>query len=134
MTMLTKDQVLAVVTEASAKMAADANYTSIMVGGFVQTQQPVSHFIQAHEQELGGAEGIVSVIFHCALVMSAFERVGRRIRMLTYDDLDAAAGGKPLVRLEKSQLPLHEFILANIENPAAQSLIAIVSLAIDGAL
>ena len=49
---LTKDQVLSVVTEASKKMAADANYTSVMVGGFVQSQQPISNFIQAHEREL----------------------------------------------------------------------------------
>lgn len=133
-TQLTKDQVLTVVTEASAKMGADANYTSIMVGDFVGTQQPVSHFIQAHEQELGGAEGIVSVIFHCALVVTAFERAKQRPRTLTYQDLDAAAAGNPLVRLEKTQLPLHEFILANVENPSAQNLIAIVALAIDSTI
>jgi hypothetical protein len=130
---LTKEQVLAVVNEAGKKMSADANYTSIMVGGFVQSQQPISHFIQAHEQELGGAEGIVSVIFHCALIASAYQRAGGRIRTLTYEDLDAAARGEPLARLEKAQLPLHEFILANVENVEAQKLIAMISLAIDGA-
>ncbi len=130
---LTKDQVLSVVTEASTKMAADANYTSIMVGGFVQAQQPTSHFIQAHEQELGGAEGIVSVIFHCALVATAFQRAGARIRTLSYDDLDAASQGEPLARLADAQLPLHEFILANVEDAHAQRLIAMIALAIDGA-
>jgi hypothetical protein len=130
---LTKEQVLTVVTEAGKKMSADSNYTSIMVGGFVQSQQPISHFIQAHEQELGGAEGIVSVIFHCALIASAYQRAGGRIRTLTYEDLDAAARGEPLARLEKAQLPLHEFILANVENVEAQKLIAMISLAIDGA-
>ena len=131
---LTQEQVRAVVTEASAKMGQDPNYTSIMVGDFVQAQQPVSHFIQAHEQELGGAEGIVSVIFHCALVMTAFERTKKRPRSLTYEDLDAAASGNPLTRLQKAQLPLHEFILANVESPSAQNLIAIVALALDGAV
>jgi hypothetical protein len=130
---LTKEQVLTVVNEAGKKMSVDANYTSIMVGGFVQSQQPISHFIQAHEQELGGAEGIVSVIFHCALIASAYQRAGGRIRTLTYEDLDAAARGEPLARLEKAQLPLHEFILANVENVEAQKLIAMISLAIDGA-
>ena len=130
---LTKEHVLTVVNEAGKKMSADANYTSIMVGGFVQSQQPISHFIQAHEQELGGAEGIVSVIFHCALVSAAYQRAGGRIRTLTYEDLDAAARGEPLARLEKAQLPLHEFILANVENVEAQKLIAMISLAIDGA-
>jgi len=128
---LTKDQVLSVVTEASTKMG-DANYTSLMVGGFVQAQQPAAHFIQAHEQELGGAEGIISVIFHCALVATAFQRAGSRIRTLTYEDLDVAARGEPLVQLEQTQLPLHEFVLANVESAHAQRLIAVIALAIAG--
>jgi len=130
---LTKDQVLSVVTEASKKMSSDANYTSVMVGGFVQSQQPICNFIQAHERELGGAEGIVSVIFHCALVAEAFRRAGGRVRPLSYEDLDAAARGEPLVRLEEAQLPLHEFIKANVESVEAQKLIAMIALAIDGA-
>ena len=41
--------------------------------------------------------------------------------------------GMELVRLEKAQLPLHEFIKANVENEEAQKLIAMIALAIDGA-
>ena len=128
---LTKEQVAAVVTEASQKMS-DPNYSSILVGGFVQTQTPVAQFISAHEQELGGAEAIVSVIFHCALVAQCFQRAGGKIRELSYEDLDAAARGEPLKRLQKAQLPLHEFILANVENEEAQKLIAMIAHAIDG--
>ena len=128
---LTKDQVAAVVTEASTKMS-DPNYSAVMVGGFVQSQMPVSNFIQAHERELGGAEAIVSVIFHCALVVQMFQRAGGKIRTLSYEDLDAAARGEPLIRLHKAQLPLHEFIKANVENAEAQNLIAMIALAIDG--
>ncbi len=128
---LSKEQVMAVVSEASTKMS-DPNYSAVMVGGFVQSQTPVSHFIQAHERELGGAEAIVNVIFHCALVAQCFQRAGGRTRTLTYEDLDAAARGEPLIRLEKAQLPLHEFIKANVENVEAQKLIAMIALALDG--
>ena len=128
---LTKDQVAAVVTEASQKMN-DSNYSAVMVGGFVQNQTSVAQFISAHERELGGAEAIVSVIFHCALVAQAFQRAGGKVRTLSYEDLDAAARGEPLARLEKAQLPLHEFILANIENVDAQKLVAMIALAING--
>lgn len=128
---LTKEQVAAVVTEASQKMS-DPNYSSILVGGFVQTQTPVAQFISAHERELGGAEAIINVIFHCALIAEAFKRNGGKIRELSYEDLDAAARGEPLKRLHKAQLPLHEFILANVENEEAQKLIAMIALAIDG--
>ena len=127
---LTKDQVAAVVTEASAKMS-DPNYASVLVGGFVQQQTPVSNFISAHERELGGAEGVVGVIFHCALVAECYKRNGGKVRTLSYEDLDAAARGEPLVRLEKAQLPLHEFIKANIENEESQKLVAMIALALD---
>lgn len=129
---LTKEQVASVVTEASQKMN-DPNYSAVMVGGFVQSQTPVAQFISAHERELGGAESIVTVIFHCALVAECYRRAGGRVRTLSYEDLDAAARGEPLIRLEKAQLPVHEFIKANIENEEAQKLIAMIALAIDGA-
>lgn len=129
---LSKEQVAAVVSEASAKMA-DPNYSAVMVGGFVQQQTPVAQFISAHERELGGAEAIVNVIFHCALVAQCYQRAGGRLRTLSYEDLDAAARGEPLVRLAKAQLPIHEFICANVENVDAQKLIAMIALAIDSA-
>jgi hypothetical protein len=74
----------------------------------------------------------VNVIFHCALVAQCFQRNGGRVRTLSYEDLDGAATGEPLARLEKAQLPLHEFILANVENVDAQKLVAMIALAIDG--
>ena len=129
---LTKEQVATVVQEASKKMS-EANYSAVLVGGFVQSQTPISNFISAHERELGGAEAIVNVIFHCALVAQCFQRAGGRIRTLSYEDLDSVSQGEPLVKLEKAQLPLHEFIKANVENVEAQKLIALIALAIAGA-
>jgi hypothetical protein len=126
---LTKEQVATVVTEASQKMS-DPNYSAVLVGGFVQNQTPVAQFISAHERELGGAEAIVNVIFHCALVAQCFQRNGGRIRTLSYQDLDDAARGEPMVRLETAQPPLHEFIKANIEQEETQKLVAMIALAI----
>jgi hypothetical protein len=128
---LTKDQVASVVREASTKMS-DPNYASVLVGAFVQSQTPVAQFISAHESDLGGADGVINVIFHCALVAQAYQRAGGRIRTLSYEDLDSAARGDPMKNLEEAQLPLHEFIAANVENKQAQELIAMIALAIDG--
>lgn len=127
---LTKEQVASVVTEASQKMS-DPNYSAVLVGGFVQSQAQVTQFISAHERELGGAEAIINVIFHCALVGQCYSRNGGRMRTLSYADLDDAARGEPLVRLEQVQLPLHEFIKANIESEEAQKLVAMIALAIN---
>jgi len=127
---LSKEQVAAVVAEASKKMS-EPNYSAVLVGGFVQSQTPVAQFISAHERDLGGAEAIVNVIFHCALVAQCFQRNGGKVRTVSYEDLDGAARGEPLARLEEAQLPLHEFIKANVENEEAQKLIAMIALAFD---
>ena len=128
---LTQEQVAAVVTEASKKMS-DPNYSAVLVGGFVQSQPQVSQFISAHDRELGGAESIVNVIFHCALVAQCYSRNGGRVKTLSYEDLDSAARGNSLANLETKQLPLAEFIVSNIENVDAQKLVAMIALAIDG--
>ncbi len=129
---LTNEQVAAVVTEASQKMS-DPNYSAVMVGGFVQAQTPVSQFISAHTDDLGGAESIINVIFHCALVATAFERNRGRLRELSYEDLDAASRGEPMLHLKTRQPAVADFIIANVEHPEAQKLIALIALAIDGA-
>ncbi|MBA3398042.1 MAG: hypothetical protein H0T89_35785 [Deltaproteobacteria bacterium] len=127
---LTKDQVMAVVTEASQKMS-DPNYSAVMVGGFVQSQTPVAQFISAHESDLGGAEAIINVIFHCALVATCFQKAGSRLRELSYEDLDAAARGDSLKRLDEAQPMVHEFLAANIEHEETRKLVALIALAID---
>jgi hypothetical protein len=129
---LTNEQVAAVVTEASKKMS-DANYSAVMVGGFVQSQTPVSQFLSAHTDDLGGAEAIINVIFHCALIATAFERNRGRLRELSYEDLDSASRGEPLPRLAKAQPAVHDFIQANVEHPESAKLVALIALAIDGA-
>lgn len=129
---LTNEQVAAIVSEASTKMS-DPNYSAVMVGGFVQSQTPAAQFIGAHDQELGGAESVVNVIFHCALVSACFQRGGGRTpRTLSYEDLDSAARGKPLDNLAKIQPAVADFIKTNIEHPKAQELVAMISIGFDG--
>ena len=120
-----------VVAEASKKMS-DPNYSAVAVGGFVQGQTPATQYITAHEPELGNAEGIVSVIFHAALLSQCFERAnGRSIRMISYEDLDSVATGDPLPILAKRQPALSDFIVSNIEHKEAQKLLALLALAMD---
>ena len=125
---LTNEQVAEIVAEASKKMS-DPNYSAVMVGGFVQSQTPAAQFISAHDQDLGGAESVVNVIFHCALISTFFQRSGGRTpRTLGYDDLDLAARGKPLDHLAKVQPAVADFIKTNVETPHAQELIAIIAI------
>jgi hypothetical protein len=120
-----------VVTEASTKMS-DPNYSAVMVGGFVQSQNPAAQFVTAHESELGSADAIVSVIFHAALLAECFRRAsGRAIRPMSYEDLDSAAANDPLPTLAKRQPALSDFIVSNVESKSAQQLLALLALAMD---
>lgn len=131
---LKKEVVAEVVAEASRRMS-DANYAAVLVGAFVEHQTPASQFISAHEDELGGAEAIIGVIFHAALVAAAFERgSGRTARPLSYEDLDAVAQGDALAKLATAQPAMHEFITSNVEHPASAKLLALLALAFDHAL
>lgn len=126
---LKKEVVAEVVAEASRRMS-DPNYSAILVGAFVESQTPATQFISAHEDELGGAEAIIGVIFHAALIAAAFERgAGRTARPLSYEDLDAVARGDSLAALSTAQPALHEFITSNVEAVASQRLLALLALA-----
>lgn len=123
-----------VVSEASAKMS-DANYSAVLVGGFVQGQTMVAQFISAHDQELGSPDAIVSVIFHAALLGVVFARAaGRTLRALTFEDLDVVAGGDSLATLADLQPSVSDFIVSNIETPPARTVLALIALAMDRAM
>lgn len=126
-----KETVAEVVAEASQRMS-EPNYSAGLVGGFVQAQPSVVQYISAHEDELGGAEGVVSVVFHAGLIGQMFQRGnGGRIRVVSFDDLDRASGGDSLELLSVAQPFIHGFIEENVGSPVARSVLALVSLAMD---
>ena len=126
-----KDHVAEVVAEASQKMS-DPNYSAVLVGGFVQGQTPIIQFVSAHETELGGADAIVNVVFHAALIGQFFQRgTGRSPRIVSFDDLDRAAGGDSLALLGQVQPFVHGFIDENVTDPEAKRILALIALAFD---
>lgn len=128
---LKKEAVTEVVAEASKKMS-DPNYSAVMVGSFVQGQPAITQFVSAHDQELGGADAIVNVIFHAALIGQFFQRGnGRSPRIASFEDLDRVSGGDSLDLLARVQPYVHGFIEENVEHPEARKLLALIALAFD---
>ncbi len=128
-----QETVEAVVKETSQKMS-DPHDSAVLVGGFVQQQAMVTQFISAHDRELGGTEAIVGVIFHAALLGVVFSRAaGRAVRILSFDDLDAVAGGDALATLGERQPSVGDFIASNVENVEARKILALIALAMDRA-
>ena len=123
--------VLEVVKEASTKMS-DANYSAVMVGGFVQTQGPAAQYISAHADELGGPEGVVNTIFHAALIALCFQRGNRRsVRRIRFEELDLVASGDREATLREQQPAVLDYILANVELDAMKRVLMLLALAME---
>ena len=81
-----------VVTEVSAG-AEDPQHVASLVGAFMQLQPTVGHYVSAHSNELG-LEGVVLTLLHASVLARAVELArGRRLRLVRFEDLDAAKSG-----------------------------------------
>ena len=128
---LKKEAVTAVVADASKQMS-DPNYAAVLVGGFVESQTAVTQYVSAHDVELGGADAIVNVIFHAALIAQFYQRgTGRSPKIASFDDLDRAAGGDSLALLAEVQPFIHGFIDENVTDHEAKRILALIALALD---
>jgi hypothetical protein len=128
---IAKQTVAEVVQEASLKMQ-DPSYSAVMVGSFVQEQNPACHYISAHADEIGGTEQVVSTIFHAALLALCFQRAGgRSVPQMDFADLDQVAGSDVLARLERAQPALHEYICSNVEAGKVRDILCLLALAMD---
>ncbi len=119
------------VKEASAKMS-DPNYSAVLVGGFVQSQAAVAHYISASADELGGAEEVVNTIFHTALIAEAFKKANNQtISAMSFEILDKVAEGDRKEKLTRKQPAVLEYIETNIDNPAMANTVMLFALAMD---
>jgi hypothetical protein len=126
------DVVAKIVAEASTRMT-EANYSAVMVGGFVRSQGPTAEYIKAHAAELGGPAGVVNTIFHAALIALCFQRGhgGRVVRKMTFEDLDRAAVPDRDEALARLQPAIHGYIEANVEAAPMQRVLQLIALTMD---
>ena len=129
--LISQAMVADVVKEASVKMQ-DANYSAVMVGGFVQTQGPAAQYISAHAAEVGGAEGVINTIFHAALIALCFQRANRRsVRNIRFEELDHVASGDREATLRSQQPAVLDYIDVNVELPAMRQVLTLLALAME---
>jgi hypothetical protein len=122
-----------VVKDVSEKMS-DANYTSVLVGGFVQEQAPAAQYLSAHADELGGPEGVVHAIFHAAVVAVCFQRAhNRSLPQISFEELDRATAGDREAELKDQQPAVLEYFEANVESEPMRRVLMLVALAMEAA-
>jgi len=123
--------VVEVVQEASTKMS-DANYSAVMVGGFVQGQRAACQYISSFADELGGPEAVVNTIFHASLIALCFQRgYSRSVRAIQFDELDHVSDGDREAALKIQQPAILEYIEANVEDATMRKVLVLLSLAME---
>ena len=126
-----EELVVKVVEEASSKMS-DANYSAVLVGGFVQSQSAVAQYISSYADDLGGAEAVVNTIFHAALMGLCFQRTNNQtIREIAFEDLDHVSEGDREDQLRQLQPALLEFLEANVEDKIMKKVLMLIGLAME---
>ena len=86
------------------------------------------------EAFLGGADGVVTTIFHASLIALCFQRAqNQTVRALTFDDLNHVSGSDREARLEKEQPALLGYIAANVESAPMRELLTLIALAMEWA-
>lgn len=124
------EHMAAVVTDASKRMQ-NPDFSAGIVGEFVVGQPAISQYVSASEGELGGAEGVLAVIFHAGLLAAAIERaLGMPCPTAGFEDLDRATQGDPKKILKQTQPALYEFIASNIDDKARQRMLCLAGVAL----
>jgi len=98
----------------------------------VQAQPAATKYMTAHVKELGGAEAVVSMIFHAQLIAACFLRhAGRSVRKMTFAELDSVAGDDRDDALKKRQPAIYDYLQANVEHPEMRKVLTLVALGMD---
>jgi len=120
-----------VVKEAGLKMS-DPRYAQTLVGSWVQSQPDAARYMSASAKELGGPEGVVNTVFHCALIAQCYLRHhGRSVRSMLFRELDAAATGDREATLRKKQPAIADYVEANVENAEMKRTVILMALGMD---
>ncbi len=128
--MIVSETCIAAVVEDAGKEMHDPKYITGCVDRLMGAQPAVSRYVVAHQRELG-VEGVVSVLFHAAIIHASVTCAkGREPDRLSYAELDAAARATPTVEaLASSEPNIAAYIASNVETAQARDLLAHVGAA-----
>jgi hypothetical protein len=135
-----KEQHVATVVKEVSAGADDPQHVASVVGAFMQLQPTVGHYVSAYSRELG-LEGVVLTLLHASVLARAVElALGRRLRAVRFDDLDAAARGgndRPLADEEpelwgyvEGNVTVEDATLGGARRKAALEVLAVIARAL----
>jgi hypothetical protein len=111
--LISSAQVERVVSDISSG-AADPNHVATVVGGLMQRQGAIGHYVQGHARELS-LEGTVMLLLHAAVLIRCVETaMGRDIPRLDFRALDRAARAENVEHIFVMQPALASYVDSNV--------------------
>jgi len=119
------------VKEASIKMK-DPSYAERMVSSWIGAQPFVTQYLASRAAKLGGAEGVINVVFHAALLAACFLRHGgRSVPVIDFPTLDRVSRLDRVVEIKKRQPALEAYLGTNVEGEEARKILVLLVLVMD---
>jgi hypothetical protein len=119
------------VKEVSIKMN-DPTYVERMVSSWIAAQPHVTQYLASRQAKLGGAEGVINVVFHAAVLATCFLRHnGRSLSLIDFPALDRASRLDQIVELKKRQPQLEAYLGTNVEGAEARKVLILLVLVMD---
>jgi hypothetical protein len=129
--MIVTEACIAEVVEDAGREMHDPQYITGRVDRLMGEQPAVARYVVSHQRELG-VEGVVSALFHVAIIHESVVRAkGRQPDRLSYAELDTAAHATPTAEvLARTEPNIAAYIASNVESPVARDLLAQVGAAL----
>jgi len=129
--MIVSEACIAEVVEDAGRQMHDPNYITGCVDRLMGEQPAISRYVVAHQRELG-VEGVVSALFHVAIIHESVVRAkGRSPDRLSYAELDTSARTTPTAEaLARTEPNIAAYIASNVESAVARDVLAQVGAAL----
>lgn len=119
------------VKEASVKLK-DPSYAERMVSSWIGAQPFVTQYLASSSAKLGGAEGVINVVFHAAALAACFLRHGgRSVPVIDFPTLDRVSRLDRVAEIKKRQPALEAYVGTNVEGEEAKKVLILLVLAMD---
>jgi hypothetical protein len=104
-----------VVADTSQRMK-DPQYVQLALGEFVQSQRHLSQYLSSRAAKLGGAEALVTIVFHSQIICECFRRsLKADVPAVDFATLDRASRDDPAKRFAEREPALSSYVASNVE-------------------
>jgi hypothetical protein len=126
--------VASVVADTSERMS-DPQFAQVAVGHFVQSQPELASYLSARSSRIGGAQGVLEVVFHAELLCECLrQQHAKELPRVPLRVLERAAKGDAVAEFAAAEPALASYVASNVEGDAVRTELCRIGLALRLAL